>query len=48
MEIEELKYRSLADNYGNRYGSIPPTTDEIVRKINEIIEILNAQPNSEA
>ena len=41
--IEELSYSINSDEFGNVYGTIPPSTKKIVDKINEIIEYLNNQ-----
>jgi len=39
--IESLSYKADEDRYGNIYGTIAPSKDEIVDKINEIILRVN-------
>lgn len=39
--IEKLKYQPDVDDYGNCYGLIPPSKQEIVDKINEVINYIN-------
>ena len=43
IEIEKLRYEADRDSYGNTYGVIPPSKNQIVEKINEIIECINKQ-----
>lgn len=43
MKIEELIYTSNMDQWGNCYGKNPPSTRQIVNKINEIIGWINSQ-----
>ena len=40
--IDKLEYRSEVDKFGNCYGLISPSRNEIVDKINEIIDVINA------
>ena len=39
--IDRLRYIPDVDSVGNCYGKIPPSKDEIIDKINEIIDYLN-------
>lgn len=39
--IEPLEVYPCKDQYGNIYGEVLPSDYEIMRKINEIIEVLN-------
>ena len=39
--IEKLHYYPVEDQYGNCYGFNPPSTRQIIDKINEIIDTIN-------
>ena len=40
-EIEHLYNHSITDNYGGYYGFEPPSTTELMYKINELIDQVN-------
>ena len=42
--IDKLEKVMLLDGEGNEYAERLPNNEEVIKKVNEIIEFLNAQP----
>ncbi len=42
--IQKLEYETERDRSGNVYGVIPPSDEEIITKVNEVIDYINSLP----